>query len=82
MKIYVWKHNKKFHSYSMIDEPCINNEFYTSAAAIVLADSKEHAAAILARRDSSWRAEDLLKLEPLVFDLGEAVVIYTNVSGN
>lgn len=28
MNIYVWRHNKTYHSHSMIDEPCVNSEFY------------------------------------------------------
>lgn len=28
MNIYVWRHNKTYHSHSMIEEPCVNSEFY------------------------------------------------------
>lgn len=31
MNIYVWRHNKTYHSHSMIDEPCVNSEFYLDA---------------------------------------------------
>ncbi len=35
MKLYVWRHNKTYHSHSMIQEPCVNNEFYLDAIAVV-----------------------------------------------
>lgn len=43
MKLYVWRHNKTYHSHSMIQEPCVNTEFYLDAIAIVAAESLEEA---------------------------------------
>ena len=43
MNIYVWRHNKTYHSHSMIEEPCLNSEFYLDAIAIVVASSMEEA---------------------------------------
>ena len=43
MNIYVWRHNKTYHSHSMIDEPCVNSEFYLDAIAVVLAHDLEEA---------------------------------------
>ena len=37
MNIYLWRHNKTYHSHSMIIEPGVNNEFYLDALAIVVA---------------------------------------------
>lgn len=34
MKVYVWRHNKTYHSHSMINEPCVQNHFYLDALAI------------------------------------------------
>ena len=28
MNLYIWRHNKTYHSHSMINEPCVVNEFY------------------------------------------------------
>lgn len=33
MKVYVWRHNKTYHSHSMINEPCVQNHFYLDALA-------------------------------------------------
>ena len=54
MQIYVWRHNKKFHSYSMIDEPSVNNNFYLDAIAIVLAESQEEALTLLQQKEQGW----------------------------
>ena len=27
MKVYVWRHNKTYHSHSMINEPCVQTIF-------------------------------------------------------
>lgn len=43
MNIYIWRHNKTYHSHSMINEPCLNAEFYLDALAIVVASSLEEA---------------------------------------
>lgn len=58
MNIYVWRHNKTYHSHSMIDEPCVNSEFYLDAIAVVLADDLEEALAKLAEENKGWRTED------------------------
>ena len=75
MQIYVWRHNKKFHSYSMINEPCVNSQFYQDAIAIVLAESQEQAIEMLLTRDEGWRAEDLEVFKPKVYALHEAGVL-------
>ena len=51
MNIYVWRHNKTYHSHSMIDEPCVNSEFYLDAIAVVLAHDLEEALAKLAEEN-------------------------------
>ena len=55
MNIYVWRHNKTYHSHSMIDEPCVNSEFYLDAIAVVLAHDLEEALAKLAEENKGWR---------------------------
>ena len=59
MNIYVWRHNKTYHSHSMIEEPCLNSEFYLDAIAIVVASSLEEALEKLAEQKQGWRVEDL-----------------------
>lgn len=80
MKIYVWRHNKKFHSYSMINEPCVNNNFYQDAVAVVAAESKQQALELLADLDEGWRTEDLACLEPRVLELHQAGVLFTDLN--
>lgn len=80
MKVYVWRHNKSFHSHSMIYEPCVNNQFYMDALAIVVAESREDAIAQLVAKDDGWRPEDLLAVEPKVYNLAEnGAIIYTEL---
>lgn len=79
MKIYLWRHNKKFHSYSMINEPCVNSHFYQDAVAIVLANSKEEAIEQLMKLNEGWQGEDLAQLEALVYDASEAKVLFSMI---
>ena len=43
MNLYIWRHNKTYHSHSMINEPCVVNEFYLDALAIVEAETLDDA---------------------------------------
>lgn len=52
MKVYVWRHNKTYHSHSMINEPCVQNHFYLDALAIVAAESLEEALSKLAEQNA------------------------------
>ena len=63
MNIYIWRHNKTQHSHSMIDEPCVNSEFYLDALAIVVAGSLEEALDKLAAENKGWRIDDLRKYQ-------------------
>ena len=56
MKIYFWRHNKTYHSHSMIQEPCLNSDFYLDAIAIIAANSIEEAIAKLLEENPNWRA--------------------------
>lgn len=82
MKIYVWRHNKTYHSYSMISEPCILNEFYLDAIAIVAANNLEDALRKLAEENKGWRLDDLRKLEYKVYTMDVAKVIFTEIRGS
>ena len=82
MKIFVWRHNKTYHSHSMIEEPCIQNEFYLDALAIVMANDIEEALELLAARNDGWRVDDLRNLSPKIYDMDQADIIFTHVHGS
>ena len=81
MNIYLWRHNKTYHSHSMIDEPCLNNEFYFDALAIVVAYDLEEALAKLAEQNAGWRIDDLRALPCQVIPVDKASVIFTELRG-
>ena len=81
MNIYIWRHNKTYHSHSMIDEPCVNSEFYLDALAIVVASSMEEALAKLAAENKGWRIEDLRRLECKIIPADQAGVVYAELRG-
>ena len=81
MNIYVWRHNKTYHSHSMIEEPCINSEFYLDAIAIVVAKDLDEALEKLAEQKQGWRVEDLRALPCKVYSAGEAAVVFTELRG-
>lgn len=81
MNLYIWRHNKTYHSHSMIDEPCVNTEFYLDALAIVVASDLEEALAKLAEENKGWRIEDLRRLPCRVLPLDKAGVAYSELRG-
>lgn len=81
MNIYVWRHNKTYHSHSMIDEPCVNSEFYLDAIAVVLAHDLEEALTKLAKENKGWRTEDLRKLPCSVYPADKVAVIFSELRG-
>lgn len=81
MNIYIWRHNKTYHSHSMIDEPCVNTEFYLDALAIVVASSTEEALEKLDQEKKGWRIDDLKRLECKVIPVDKAGVAYTELRG-
>jgi len=66
----------------MINEPCVVNEFYLDATAIVEAESLEEALDLLAAEKKGWRIDDLRELEPIVVPLTGAKVVYTHIRGS
>lgn len=81
MNIYVWRHNKTYHSHSMIDEPCVNSEFHLDAIAVVLAHDLEEALTKLAEENKGWRTEDLRQLPYNVYPADKAAVIFSELRG-
>lgn len=82
MKLYIWRHNRRFHSYSMFDEPCINHGMYTDAVVAIVAESEEQALELLARESKEWCIEDLKRLRPKVVELDRPQIVFSYVSGN
>lgn len=80
MQIFVWRHNRRLHSWSMFDEPNINQAMYTDAVAVVLAESVEQARQLLAEQ-GGWVVEELKRLPPRVLTLDRPQVIFTDVRG-
>lgn len=81
MNIYLWRHNKTYHSHSMIEEPCLNSEFYLDAIAVVVARDLEEALAKLAEQKQGWRVDDLRALPCQVYPADEAAVVFTELRG-
>lgn len=81
MKVFVWRHNRKFHSWSMINEPNVHQDFYTDAFAVVAAETVEEALLLLAEQ-RGWIAEELKRLEPQVYELEAAKVLLQVIQGN
>lgn len=82
MKIFVWRHNKTHHSHSMINEPCLNNNFYLDAIAVVAANSLNEAVQVLCDAKQGWRAEDLLEHPHEEYTLDEPKLLFSNIMGN
>ena len=82
MKLFIWRHNRKFHSYSMINEPVVNQAFYTEVIAAVIADNRHRALELLAERRNGWLIEELQRLEPEIFDIGQEAVVLEEIRGS
>lgn len=81
MKLFIWRHNRTFHSYSMINEPTVHHDLYTDAVAIILAQSKQQALDLLASRHDGWLIEELRRLEPTVIACSEPTVVLAMTNG-
>jgi hypothetical protein len=74
MKIFIWRHSKKFSSWSMFNEPHIYDDNYMQAEVVVLANSKEEALELL-RREDKWNIEELKRIEPLIITLDRPCLV-------
>ncbi len=79
MNLYVWRHYKRFSSWSMFDEPQIHKENYMKAEVAVLAESVEEALELLAREEG-WNVEEIRRIQPVVIPLDKAAVVSSFVS--
>ena len=78
MKIFTWRHSKRFSSWSMFDEPHVYKDNYIQAEVTVLANSKSEALELL-RNDDIWDIEELKRIEPRVIPLDRPVVISKHI---
>ncbi len=74
MNIFIWRHSKKFSSWSMFNEPHIYRDNYMQAEVIVLASSRDEALDIL-KSDDKWDVEELKRIEPIIIPLDTPRVI-------
>ncbi|MDF2633326.1 MAG: hypothetical protein K0R78_200 [Pelosinus sp.] len=81
MKVFVWRHNRKFHSWSMLNEPNVHHDFYTDAIAVVVAATVDEALAELAK-EHGWIPEELKRIEPQVYELDKPKVLLQVVQGS
>ena len=79
MNLYLWRHNRKFHSWSMINEPCVHQALYTDAIAMIAAESVDQALDLLSATAEGWLIEELRKLQPRVFPLNSPTVLFTEI---
>ncbi len=78
MYLFVWRHSKRFSSWSMLDEPHIHKENYLQADVTVLAASKTEALDLL-ERTGNWNIEELRRIEPEVIPTDIARIITSHV---
>ena len=78
MHLFIWRHSKRFSSWSMLDEPHIHKENYLQADVTVLAPSKTEALTLLAR-NGNWNVEELQRIEPEVIPLEESRIVISHV---
>ena len=79
MQLYIWRHNRKFHSWSMFSEPCVHQSLYTDAIAIAIAESAEEALELLESREEGWLIEELRRISPRVFPLDSPAILFSDI---
>ncbi len=79
MNIYVWRHYKRFSSWSMFDEPQIHKDNYMKAEVAVLAESMEEALGILGR-DENWNLEEIRRIQPEVISVDKPAIVSSHLS--
>lgn len=78
MRLFIFRHNKRFSSWSMLDEPHIARENYTAAEVAVLAESLCQAYALL-EADGSWDVEEMKRISPQVISLDRPKIVSRSV---
>jgi hypothetical protein len=78
MQLFIWRHSKRFSSWSMLDEPHIHKQNYLQAEVTVLAASKAEALQLL-EQGGQWNVEDLLRIEPEIISVEAPRIITSHV---
>ena len=78
MKLFIFRHSKRFSSWSMLDEPHIARENYTMAEVTVLAETLAEAHALLAA-DEKWDMAEIKRISPEVVTLDRPKVVSRTV---
>jgi len=78
MNIFIWRHSKKFSSWSMFNEPHIYDDNYMQAEVIVLANSEDEALELLKKEDK-WNVEELKRIKPITVALEQPCVVSKSV---
>ncbi|ADW19318.1 hypothetical protein Despr_3190 [Desulfobulbus propionicus DSM 2032] len=78
MHLYIWRHSKRFSSWSMLDEPHIHRENYLQADVTVLARSRDEALHLLAK-NGNWNIEELQRIEPETIPLDAPRIVISHV---
>ena len=78
MKIFIWRHSKRFSSWSMLDEPHICKQKYIQADVTVLANSKTEALELL-RKDENWNVDEIERIEPEIISLDQPMIIGSHI---
>lgn len=79
MNLYIWRHNRKFHSWSMVGEPCVHQDLYTDAIAMAVAETPEQALDLIESNEEGWIIEELRRLPPKVFPLNDPAVVFSDI---
>ena len=79
MQLYIWRHNRKFHSWSMLGEPCVHQSMYTDAFVAIAAESAEKALQLLAGSGQGWLPEELQRLTPTVIPLSQPSIAFQEI---
>lgn len=74
MKIFIWRHSKRFSSWSMMEEPHVYKGNYMQAEVIVLANSEEEALELL-EKNEMWDTGELRKIKPKVVSPDHPAII-------
>ena len=74
MEIFIWRHSKKFSSWSMFNEPHVCRDNYMQAEIVVIANSREEALKLISK-DDQWNLEELKRIEPITVSLDQPGVV-------
>ncbi|HET6459407.1 MAG TPA: hypothetical protein VFG29_01340 [Syntrophales bacterium] len=79
MNIFIWRHSKKFSSWSMFDEPHIYEDNYMQAEVVVLANSRDEALDLLSKQ-AKWNIEELKRIQPITVPLDRPCIVSKLIS--